>query len=220
METGIVGIDQKPLVVIPKGFDITKPEQALDLAKHLKQYAIQNSLTCKIQGKDYAMVEAWGFAGSQLGIIPIMQSCDRIEAEGEIKYKATVRLENITTGKLMGQAFAICSNKESKKKTFDEYAIASMAQTRATGKAYRLLIGWFMKASGFEPTPAEEMDETKEETFAPKQPEISDIVRDTISKAATEKILLDYATSQKHLHKTPEFRKLVQDRLTALKTTK
>lgn len=220
METTLVGLNEKPLVIIPKGFDITKPEQALDLAKHLKKYSIDNGLTCKIQGKDYAMVEAWGFAGSQLGIIPIIQSCDRIEAEGEIKYKATVRLENITTGKLMGQAFAICSNKESKKKSFDEYAIASMAQTRATGKAYRLLIGWFMKASGFEPTPAEEIDETREETFAPKQPEISDLVRESISKAASEKVLLDYAQNQKHLHKNPEFRKLVQDRLTALKQPK
>ena len=37
-----------------------------------------------------------------------------------------------------------------------------MAQTRAEGKAYRLLLGWLMKAAGFEATPAEEMDFAKE----------------------------------------------------------
>ena len=37
-----------------------------------------------------------------------------------------------------------------------------MAQTRAEGKAYRLLLGWLMKAAGFEATPAEEMDFAKD----------------------------------------------------------
>jgi hypothetical protein len=32
-----------------------------------------------------------------------------------------------------------------------------MAQTRAIGKAYRNLIGWVMKMTGYESTPAEEM---------------------------------------------------------------
>ena len=44
------------------------------------------------------------------------------------------------------------------KRSFDEYAICSMAQTRAVGKAYRLLIGWLMKSAGYEATPLEEMD--------------------------------------------------------------
>ena len=55
-----------------------------------------------------------------------------------------------------------CSNEEQKKHTFDEYAIESMAQTRAEGKAWRMLLAWMMKAAGFEQTPAEEMEEQKE----------------------------------------------------------
>ena len=38
-----------------------------------------------------------------------------------------------------------------------------MAQTRATGKAFRIPLGWLMKASGFEATPSEEMDFVKDE---------------------------------------------------------
>jgi hypothetical protein len=52
---------------------------------------------------------------------------------------------------------AICSNKEMSKKGFDEYAIASMAQTRAIGKAYRNKMAFIMKMAGYEATPAEEV---------------------------------------------------------------
>jgi hypothetical protein len=45
---------------------------------------------------------------------------------------------------------------------WDEYAICSMAQTRATGKAFRNILGWLMRASGFSATPAEEMDFNRE----------------------------------------------------------
>lgn len=34
----------------------------------------------------------------------------------------------------------------------------SMAQTRAIGKAYRNILAWIIRAAGYEPTPAEEMD--------------------------------------------------------------
>jgi hypothetical protein len=45
----------------------------------------------------------------------------------------------------------------SKEKGFDEYAILSMAQTRAIGKTYRNVIGFVMKTAGYEARPAEEM---------------------------------------------------------------
>ena len=50
------------------------------------------------------------------------------------------------------------------KKTLAPFAICSMAQTRAEGKAYRLLLGWLIKAAGYEATPSEEMDSLGIET--------------------------------------------------------
>jgi hypothetical protein len=58
---------------------------------------------------------------------------------------------------VLSVGYAICSKSESKKSSFDEYAVLSMAQTRSIGKAYRNLIGWVMKMSGYESTPAEEI---------------------------------------------------------------
>jgi alkylated DNA nucleotide flippase Atl1 len=58
---------------------------------------------------------------------------------------------------VVSRGFAICSQKEMNRLRSDEYVLASMAQTRAIGKAYRNVIGWVMKLANYEPTPAEEI---------------------------------------------------------------
>ena len=114
-------------------------------------------------------MEAWQFAGSQLGLIPIVKEvrnlgeCSPITDDATYKYEATVEVVRLSDGMIMSRGYAVCSNKERSKRAFDEYAIASMAQTRAVGKAYRNILAWLMKAAGFEATPAEEMDFQKDE---------------------------------------------------------
>ena len=78
----------------------------------------------------------------------------------------------------MAVGIALCSNKEKTKRYFDEYAILSMAQTRAIGKAYRNLLAWLMKAAGFEATPAEEMDFAKDDT--PKKPQVVEVMAEEV----------------------------------------
>lgn len=150
-------------------FDLAKPTQAIQVAKILQDFVKANNLTANIQGKQYPLIEAWTFCGSQFGLIPIVKSLDCLSAsnpmtgDAEIKYRSEVEVMNVATGQIVGRGIAICSNREYSKKKFDEYAIASMAQTRATGKAFRIPLGWLMKASGFEATPSEEMDFVKDE---------------------------------------------------------
>jgi hypothetical protein len=74
-----------------------------------------------------------------------------------VKWRADVETVGLKTSSVISRGFAICSNKENKKKAFDEYAVLSMAQTRAIGKAYRNVIGWVIKLAGYEATPSEEM---------------------------------------------------------------
>jgi hypothetical protein len=57
----------------------------------------------------------------------------------------------------------LCTNEEFGKHDFNEYSIQSMSQTRAEGKAWRMLLGWVMKAAGFEQMPAEEIPSDKPE---------------------------------------------------------
>lgn len=148
----------KELVLAEEAVSLDKPKATYELSKSLKKVIVENNLYTNINGKNYVNVEGWQLAGELTGIFPIVESVERADTgSNEIKYCSKVRLSNIRDGKTVGYGFAICSNKESAKRNFDEYAIASMAQTRAVGKAYRLALGWLMKLAGYEATPSEEM---------------------------------------------------------------
>jgi len=146
-----------------QNYSITNARQMLHLAADLTKFIRDNKLVSNIKGKEFVNVEAWTFAGMSMGLTPIVQTVENLSTDSEIKYRATVDIVNLHTGALVSRGYAICSNRESTKKGFDEYAIASMAQTRATGKGYRLPLGWLIKAAGFEPCPSEEMDTVKEQ---------------------------------------------------------
>lgn len=143
--------------------ELTKPNEALQVASTLQTFVTERKLTANIQGKNYPLVEAWQFAGSQLGLIPVVKEVKNLSTDTELKYEAFVEVIRLTDSVVLSRGYAVCSNKENSKRRFDEYAIASMAQTRAIGKAYRNILAWLMKAAGFEATPAEEMDFIKDE---------------------------------------------------------
>ena len=142
--------------------ELTKPNEALQVASTLQTFVTERKLTANIQGKNYPLVEAWQFAGSQLGLIPVVREVKNLSTDSELKYEAMVEVIRLTDSVVLSRGYAVCSNKENSKRRFDEYAIASMAQTRAVGKAYRNILAWLMKAAGFEATPAEEMDFNQE----------------------------------------------------------
>lgn len=146
-----------------ESYDISDSNQTMHLAQDLARFIKENKLFHNIQGKAYVNVEGWQYAGARLGILPIIEELSNISvyrdgALEEIKYQAKVKLMDLKSQQIVGSGFALCSNKESGKRNYQEFAIASMAQTRAIGKAYRNILAWIIRAAGYEPTPAEEMD--------------------------------------------------------------
>lgn len=136
-------------------YDLDKPQGLVEFANVLKKAVVEKDLFSKIQGKNYVNVEGWQFAGLAMGIVPVVKRVDRQTIEGEIRYRAEVELVRFKDGSVVGAGVGICSDKE-KSDRRDEYAIASMAQTRAISRAYRNGFGWLMKMAGYETTPAEE----------------------------------------------------------------
>lgn len=131
----------------------------------LKKHIVSNKLYTPIRDKNYAHVEGWQFAGGLLGLFPRVSKIENLSTDKEKKWMAEVEIINLKDKEIVSRGFAICSDTETKagkKVRIDEYAILSMAQTRAIGKAYRNLIGWVMKLSGYESTPAEEMTKVNE----------------------------------------------------------
>ncbi len=139
-----------------KSYEAGKPQDMSNMAIVLKSHVVKHKLYTEIVGKNYVHVDGWAFAGGLMGLFPKVTKVENLSSGNEIKWKADVEIIN-NKGEVLGSGFAICSNKENKKKSFDEYAILSMAQTRAIGKAYRNLVGWVMKLAGYESTPKEEM---------------------------------------------------------------
>jgi len=150
-----------------ESYDISRSDETLDLAKDLARFIKDNKLTTNVQGKEFVNVEGWQYAGSRLGIVPIVEHVINVSNDQELKYQAKVTLFDLRHQTIVGAGFAVCSNKESGKKFYQEFAIMSMAQTRAIGKAYRNCLAWIIRAAGYEPTPAEEMDYNTNTAAAP-----------------------------------------------------
>ncbi len=150
----------KSIVERTSSINIKSPKAVADFANELKKFIVTQKLYSDVKGKNFVNVEGWQFAGASMGIYQMLEKLEDVSPADrkEIKYRAEVKLIQLETEKVVGYGVAICSNQENSKKSFDEYAIASMAQTRASGKAFRNTLGWLMKLAGYESTPAEEMD--------------------------------------------------------------
>lgn len=147
---------------INKQIELNSPKGIMEFATNLKEIIVQNQLFTNIQGKNYVNVEGWQAAGAFAGIFPMVDKVDNLSDGTYYKYRAEVSLYD-GNGNRVGSGMAICSNSEPGKTKFAEYAVASMAQTRAIGKAFRMKLGWLLKIAGYETTPAEEMDAVEAE---------------------------------------------------------
>ena len=214
-------------------YELINKDSMLKLSTELSQLIKEKGLSSNIQGKQFVNVEGWQFAGASLGLMPIITLTTDLSKDDEIKYMATCEVRNITSGQLVATGIALCSNKEKTKRFFDEYAILSMAQTRAIGKAYRNLLAWLMKAAGFEATPAEEMDFAKEESPT-KKPKVVEVVaeevpvevnRESIIKdiqaVARMKDLTDvFFANKEYIEKDEQLMKLMKAKKESLTTKK
>lgn len=140
-----------------RSYELAEVNKMSDMAKLLQKHIVNHRLFTNIAGKGYAHVDGWQFGGGLLGLFARVVAVENLSNEKEIKWRADAEIFNLKSGQVVSRGFAICSSLEGKKKGFDEYAILSMAQTRAIGKAYRNVIGWVMKLAGYESTPSEEI---------------------------------------------------------------
>jgi len=179
-------------------YELINKDSMLKLSTELSQLIKEKGLSSNIQGKQFVNVEGWQFAGASLGLMPIITLTTDLSKDDEIKYMATCEVRNITSGQLVATGIALCSNKEKTKRFFDEYAILSMAQTRAIGKAYRNLLAWLMKAAGFEATPAEEMDFAPKDEAPTKKPKVVEVVAEEVPvEVDREQLVKDIAAVTK-----------------------
>lgn len=140
-----------------------KPKQAMEQMQEVVQMmsdkCANKDFISNIQGKQYPRVEWWTTVGASLGLFPVVEYAKKLDRDDETAYEAKVSVRR--NGNIITSGEAICSSKEKNWSNRDEYAIKSMAQTRATGKAYRNGLAFIAVMAGLEGTPAEEMSGAK-----------------------------------------------------------
>ena len=127
--------------------------KATRVADALKAVIVARGLVSNIQGKEYPQVEAWQTLAVMLGIAAVCEWSRPIEGGWEAR--CIVQRNGVT----IGAAEAQCTRSERTWKNRDDYAIRSMAQTRATSKSLRSVLGFVMVLAGYQATPSEEMPE-------------------------------------------------------------
>lgn len=160
-----------PAVAQQRGFLSLPPKEmiarASEVAGELKNIIQKQGLWNRIKGKDHVRVEGWATMGSLLGIYVKEGRVRRLKGgRGYVAYMELVTMD----GAVIGGASAICGRDEKQWRDAEEYAVRSMAITRASGKAYRLGFAWVMALAGYEPTPAEEMPYEPEQRQDPPPP--------------------------------------------------
>lgn len=188
--TEVVVVDQEPsqpatlpdyAILNPEIPMSAKVKVATNVANTLAPLVREQGLSVKGLNKkkpeaEYVMVEGWEVLGTFLGITPITTTIAEIKNDKNriVGYRAratlylnpVVKNDEIVGGTIVARAEAQ-ANVEGRQK--DLFAIESMAQTRALGKAYRMGLSWIMKMAGFEGTFAEDMPK-----FKPKSNSVED----------------------------------------------
>lgn len=137
-------------------------------AKELMRVVKEVGLSRKFGGeRPHLYAEAWQILARFSGYHGIVDEPQEITEEGKIiGFKAQAHVYD-QDGREVSRATSYCMRDEGNWRNKPMFQLASMAQTRALSKAYRLELGWIAVLAGYSPTPAEEMDDVRHD--APKQ---------------------------------------------------
>ena len=166
------------------------PEQAFQEAQRIVNVVAKRcsgpGYLANIKGKTYPTVSWWTVVGASLGLFPQVVYARRLDREDEIAYESRVEIHR--NGHIVASAESICSSKEERWATAEEYAIKSMSSTRAAGKCFRLALSFIAVLAGLEPTPAEEIPTAESTTNSDSAtaPQIASITRLTRDQRLTD----------------------------------
>lgn len=140
------------------------PEQALkrmaELATPLADVIEAKKLYATINGRRHVTCDGWMTLGGMLGVVPVVTWTRQLE--DRTGWEARVEARTLD-GRVVGAAESMCSRSESTWKRRDDFALRSMAQTRAISRALRAPLGQIVQLAGYETTGAEEMPSDGEE---------------------------------------------------------
>lgn len=143
---------------------VVDPHQAIASAERAAKALLSKIKPLQIKEKKYLTFEhlqtIGRFYGYTTGVEWSKPSYNK--AGNYVGYEARAVVYH--KGVIVSAAEAICSISEQNWRNSDQYAVKSMAQTRACAKSLRNVIAWVAVIAGYEATPAEEMSQREEVT--------------------------------------------------------
>lgn len=134
-------------------------------ALHRRSVEIANAVregvlgqTIEIQGKKYIQSPGWAMMANAFGFVV---SGGEVKKEGE-GFVAKAYLKRVDNGVVVAEAEGFCDRTEPRWKSAPEYAVRSMAQTRAASKVCKMALAScvpLMGVKNLSVTPAEEVPE-------------------------------------------------------------
>jgi hypothetical protein len=134
-------------------------------ALHRRSIAVANAVregvlgqTIEIQGKKYIQSPGWAMMANAFGFVV---SGGEVRKEGE-GFVAKAYLKRVDDGVVVAEAEGYCDRTEPRWKSAPEYAVRSMAQTRAASKVCKMALAScvpLMGVKNLSVTPAEEVPE-------------------------------------------------------------
>lgn len=185
-------------------------------------------------------VEGWQTLATLLGLAPLLRDGYPRPLGPPVRYTARVehyegrgdqrRLARITTYEVDGHSYEAivdvyrgpvllssakgrCDRTEERWARADEYAVASMAHTRATSRAVKQAAGWIVALAGYQTTPAAEVD-VRTESGPPYGPPAAPDLEARVRRAVAWLLAVPRRTDGEPVDE--EAFELVQDAVTAL----
>ena len=189
-ETEIAVLDSAVAAMSPKEVVAQNKERA----DALIQVVNQTESYQRIGGKNYLMVEAWQLIGRFDSATAITAWSRPLVEDGE-EIGQEARVEIWKHGEVVGGAEMACGYDEfvcrGKEGVSKKNAAKSMAQTRATSKAFRMVYSFVAVLAGYQPTPAEEMSleppqRPVQRSTASRRPTPPPVVEATVREAPAE----------------------------------
>lgn len=139
---------------------------AVECADRLKAVLDQQALTERIAGNEHVKAEGWTLLAAMTGHTPRIAWTRKVDPSIGDGWEACAELID-GFGRVVTSAEAMALREEGAEREdgksgarwakAGEYAIRSMAQTRATSRAIRLKLGYIVSLAGYSATAAEEM---------------------------------------------------------------
>jgi len=160
-------------------------EEAKQAATALTDVIRQTRAVVKLGNSEHLKLEAWTTCARFYGCTVRTRDPEPVEIGGVMGFKAEAEVLAVVSGQVIGRATAYCMRDEERWSERPKYEwktvagkreriqvgtepvplfqVASMAQTRAASKALKNVFSWVVVLAGFNPTPAEEMDQADRE---------------------------------------------------------